>query len=124
PYTATVSALPKVDLIKQLDRGVDALGPNGEKGKVYTFAIGLTVGDTKGSEAIPGTITFTDDLSAFGIPNARLYDFDGNPAVGVNGIGRGLPAIPYGKTTGSVPDECEVAGTPTISATQASPGAK
>ncbi|MBU3089077.1 carboxypeptidase regulatory-like domain-containing protein, partial [Clostridium gasigenes] len=122
PYTATVSALPKVDLIKQTDGGFEALGPNGERGKLYTFAIGLAVGDAKGSEAIPGTITFTDDLSAFGLPNAMLYNFDGKPAVGVNGDGRGITDLPNGRTT-DVPNEYCVAGSPTISATQASPGA-
>ncbi|MBU3137183.1 carboxypeptidase regulatory-like domain-containing protein, partial [Clostridium gasigenes] len=122
PYTATVSALPKVDLSKQTNDGFEALGPNGEKGKVYTFGIGLAVGDAKGGEAIPGTITFTDDLSAFGLPNARLYTFDGKPAVGVNGDGRDVVELPNGRTTDSPEENC-VAGSPIISATQASPGA-
>ncbi len=119
-----VSALPKLDLVKQTSGTFDGTGPNEEKGKFFIFSIALLVGDGKGSEPIEGPITFTDDLSNFGIPNARLYTFDGNPDVGINGSNnsRKIQYLPYGSTTASNPVEQSVPGSPTITAVQTAPG--
>ena len=87
----TVSAAPKLDLIKNGHTRVIGrrAGPNGEDGVVYVFPIIVTADEgAKGNELVTAPISFTDNLSGAS-PNARLFQ-----------------AAPGQTWAGALPDAC------------------
>ncbi|GAA0741158.1 SdrD B-like domain-containing protein [Clostridium oceanicum] len=122
-----VSAKPQYDLEKKMDSFINAEGPNGEAGKLILYSIKISKPKGKGNEAVEDPITFEDDLSEFGVPNAKLYTWGQDPGVGINGYGRVLNTAPYGRNfrpNNRNSSSKSVADSGQITATQSSPGSK
>ncbi|WP_085829284.1 hypothetical protein [Clostridium massiliodielmoense] len=137
PYTintkeVTVSALPKFDLINTHDVNngrIEALGPNGEKGRLFIYGIGIRTNASKGSEALNGKVSFCDDLNEFGIKNATLYTWghkneDHIKSCGINGDDDNtvISTLPYGSLELGFDDNRSVLESGKIIAKQESPG--
>ncbi|KGN02129.1 hypothetical protein Z969_06790 [Clostridium novyi A str. 4570] len=128
----TVSALPKFDLINIDDANngkIEALGPNGERGRLFIYGIGICTSTSKGSEALKGNISFCDDLSQFGIKNATLYTWgrkneDNIKSCGINGDDANtiISSFPYGSLQLGFDDDRSVLESGEIIAKQKSPG--
>ncbi|KEH89414.1 MULTISPECIES: hypothetical protein [Clostridium] len=128
----TVSALPKFDLINIDDANngkIEALGPNGERGRLFIYGIGICTSTSKGSEALKGKISFCDDLSQFGIKNATLYTWgrkneDNIKSCGINGDDANtiISSFPYGSLQLGFDYDRSVLESGEIIAKQKSPG--
>ncbi len=120
PTNTTVSATPKMDLVKALPGvprrdGIFTDGPSGEEGILYVWPLSIVA--PKGSEMLgdadPGTpgdqIIITDVVSNIS-SNAQLYNWGGRIGCGINDndtsvVGEYIRDIPYGSLSTTPVDQ-------------------